>query len=172
MLRFLNAIDAVSIWVGKFTSVFCVFMVLAIIYEVIMRYVFNLPTLWVTESVIFSGALIYVLAGAWTMLEGQHVKVDFVWERFSPRGRVILDLVSYLFFLIYILGILCASTIYAWDSIRELEKVGSPWNPPVWPIKAAFAASILLVLVQGTAKFIRDLMFVFLPQDSDTESGG
>jgi TRAP-type mannitol/chloroaromatic compound transport system permease small subunit len=170
MQRFLNFIDAVSTWLGKFTSVFCVFMVLAIVYEVIMRYVFNLPTLWVTESVIFAGALVYVIAGAWTMLEGQHVRVDFVWERFSARNRAILDAVSYLFFLVYILGMLWAAIIYAWDSIQELEKVGSPWNPPVYPIKAALAASIVLVLLQGTAKFIRDLIFIFKSQASDKQN--
>jgi TRAP-type mannitol/chloroaromatic compound transport system permease small subunit len=159
--KILSAVDTLSAWSGKATSLCCGFMVLAIIYEVIMRYVFNTPTLWVTEAVVFSGALIYVVAGAWTMLEDQHIRVDFIYERFSAKNRAILDAISYFFFLIYICGILWASSIYAMDSIKLLEKTGSPWNPPVYPFKAAFVFGIILILLQGTAKFIRDLLFIF-----------
>lgn len=168
MHKILSLIDMLSTWTGKATSLCCVFMVLAIIYEIILRYVFNAPTLWVTEFVVYCGALIYVIAGAWTLLKGQHIRVDFVYERFSEKNRAILDVVSYVFFLIYILGIFWATTIYTWDSINMQEKTGSPWNPPVYPIKAAFVIGIFLVLLQGTAKFIRDLLRLVRQGDKKT----
>ena len=170
MQKILSVVDTLSAWSGKATSFCCGFMVLAINYEVNMRYVFNTPTLWVTESVVFAGALLYVVAGAWTMLKGQHIRVDFIYEKFSAKNRAVLDVISYFFFLIYICGILWASSIYAMDSIKLLEKTGSPWNPPVYPFKAALVFGIILILLQGTAKFIRDLLFI-IKKDSDRKLG-
>jgi TRAP-type mannitol/chloroaromatic compound transport system permease small subunit len=37
------------------------------------------------------------------------------------------------------------------------ETSGSAWDPPVYPLKVALAFGVALLLLQGIAKFIRDL---------------
>lgn len=152
-------IDIVSSWSGKATSVLCAFMVFAILCEIVLRYVFKIPTQWVTESAVFCGALVYVIAGAWTFLMGQHVKVDFLYDRLSDRTKAVLDVFTSIFFAIYVIAMLWATGMYAWDSIAIMERTGSAWNPPIYPIKAAFLVGVALLLLQGAAKFIRDLYF-------------
>ena len=159
MKRILMVIDIVSSWSGKATSVLCVFMVFAILSEIVLRYVLNIPTQWVTESAVFCGALVYVIAGAWTLLMDQHVKVDFIYDKLSDRTKAVLDAFTFIFFAIYLIAMLWATGMYAWDSIAVMERTGSAWNPPVYPIKAAFMVGVGLLLVQGVAKFIRDLYF-------------
>ncbi len=44
-------------------------------------------------------------------------------------------------------------------SVSVLETSGSAWDPPVYPIKLALVGGVVLLLLQGTAKFIRDLHF-------------
>ncbi len=46
---------------------------------------------------------------------------------------------------------------YAWRSVLIKETAGSAWDPPVYPIKVALAVGVFLLLLQGTAKLIRDL---------------
>lgn len=160
MKKLLSAIDSISIWTGKAFSILTIIMVLAIIYEVIMRYIFHLPTLWASEAMVFCCALIYVIGGAWTLYADQHVKVDLVYEKVTPKTRAIMDVISFFFFALYMLSLLWASATYAWDSVQLRETVGSAWNPPIYPIKVAIVVGIFLLLLQGIAKFIRDFYYM------------
>jgi TRAP-type mannitol/chloroaromatic compound transport system permease small subunit len=161
MKSVLSIIDWISMWSGKATSWFTIVVIFIVTYEIVMRYVFHRPTIWASEGMIFLCAILYVIGGAWTLLEKKHVKIDFVYERFSPRQRAILDIITFFFFALYMGMMLWATSKYAWESIQLAERSGSPWNPPVYPIKLALAVGVLLILLQGIANLIRDLHFVF-----------
>jgi TRAP-type mannitol/chloroaromatic compound transport system permease small subunit len=160
MKRLLRLIDSISIWSGKATGILCVLMVLFIIYEVILRHILNLPTQWVSEATVFCGALLYVIAGAWTLLKDQHVKVDLLYDRFSLKTKAYLDILSFVFFSIYMIAMLWATFIYATDSIDLLEHTGSSWNPPIYPLKVAFFIGVLLIMLQGINGLIRSIHFI------------
>jgi len=44
-----------------------------------------------------------------------------------------------------------------WESIRLGEKTDSVWGPVQWPAKMLIFIGAFLVVLQGLAKFIRDL---------------
>ena len=44
--------------------------------------------------------------------------------------------------------------------IAVWETTMSPWDPYIWPFKVALVAALVLLLLQQTAKFVRDLYFV------------
>lgn len=157
MKRLLSLIDWISTWSGKATSWLAIAVIFVVVYEIIMRYVFRRPTLWANEAMIFLCAILYVIGGAWTLLEKRHVKIDFVYEKFTPRQRAIFDVLTFFFFALYMGMMLWATSKYAWESIQLAERSGSPWNPPVYPIKIALALGVLLILLQGIANLIRDL---------------
>ena len=157
MRKFVNAIDKISTFVGKFTSYLMIPAVSIVCIEITLRYIFHRPTQWATESTLFACGYLYVLGGAWTLLEKRHVKIDFIWERFSLRGRAILDSITFLFFALYMVLMIWAGSKYAMQAIGMLERSGTPWNPPVYPIKTAFVVGLVLLLFQGISKFIKDL---------------
>ena len=45
----------------------------------------------------------YMLCGAYAYREDQHVRVDVIYTKFSPRGKAIADIVTSVFFFIFIL---------------------------------------------------------------------
>jgi len=45
----------------------------------------------------------------------------------------------------------------AWASIQQGETTGTPWSPPIWPVKLAIPVAGLLLLLQGIANLLRDL---------------
>jgi TRAP-type mannitol/chloroaromatic compound transport system permease small subunit len=157
MKKLLSTIDTVSIFAGKAVSWLSVVIIAAVIYEIVMRYVFNLPTLWASEIMVFGCGLIYVLGAAWALQEHRHVKIDLIYSRLSKRQRAVIDSITFSFFSLYLGVLLWAAAKYANRSIGLLETSGSAWDPPVYPIKAALVVGIVLLLMQGTAKFIRDL---------------
>ena len=54
----------------------------------------------------------------------------------------------------------------AWDSLARFEHSQSAWNPPLYPAKLMIPLAALLLLMQGLAKLIRDILILF---DIDTE---
>jgi TRAP-type mannitol/chloroaromatic compound transport system permease small subunit len=157
MKRLLTIIDALSIWTGKAASWLTLLVVIFIVYEIMMRYVFHLPTLWVSESMVFGCGLTYVLGAAWALQDNRHVKIDLVYGRLTLRQRAVIDCVTFVFFALYLGFFLWAVSKYAWHSVLVAETSGSAWDPSVYPIKVALAVGTLLLLLQGIAKLIRDL---------------
>jgi TRAP-type mannitol/chloroaromatic compound transport system permease small subunit len=96
--RVLAGIEALSTATGWLAGWMIIPMTLAIPYEVAARYAFNAPTVWayaVTYK-LFGGQ--FMLAAAYTLLKGAHIRTDVFYERWSPRTRATIDVVSYVFF--------------------------------------------------------------------------
>ncbi len=159
MKKILSLIDALSIWSGKAASWLILLVVGFIIYEILMRYVFHLPTLWVSESMVFGSGLTYVLGAAWALQDNRHVKIDLIYGRLTPRQRAVIDSITFVFFALYLGVFLWATTEYARRSVLVRETSGSAWDPPIYPLKLALAFGVVLLLLQGIAKFIRDLHY-------------
>jgi TRAP-type mannitol/chloroaromatic compound transport system permease small subunit len=53
-----------------------------------------------------------------------------------------------------------ATAIYAYESVALRETTMTPWDPPIYPMKVAMAVALALLLMQGTARFIRNLYFL------------
>lgn len=157
MGKWLAFIDRLNTWLGRSTGVLAFFVAAAIVYEVFVRYFLNRPTVWANESTIFAACIIYMLAGGWAILEDRHVRIDLFYHRFSARQRALVDCLTYPFFALYIVVMLWASSKYAWESLQLGETTMSPWNPPLYPMKILLTTGLFLILLQGTARLIRNL---------------
>lgn len=156
MKVFLSAIDAVSAWSGKIFSFLTVVVVGVITFEVIMRYVFHAPTRWGHETMTYLSGILYMMGGAYTLYLQRHARVDVVYERFSPRIRAIMDLVTFPAFFLFCGVLLWVGAEYFWASAVIRETTPSGWAPPIYPIKLFIPLGGFLILLQGLAKFIRD----------------
>ncbi len=157
-MRFLRVIDHISNWSGKIGSFLILFMIAIVVYEVVLRYVFDSPTLWAHETAQFIFGAMTILGGAYALFHGAHVKMDVLYSRFSPRTKAILDLITAFLFFIFCAVLLWTGGEEAWESIALLERSNSQWRPPIYPIKVVVPVAAFLILLQGLAKFIRDLI--------------
>ena len=155
----LRVIDSISEWTGKIIRWLCVVLVGVVVYGVILRYVFNSPTMWAYETSIMLGTTIYVLGWAYVHRHGGHIRVDVFYMRLSLRGRAIIDVVGDLLccfpliiLLIYISAVWAGQ---AW-SINE-KMILTYWYPPAAPVRTIVVIGFCLLLFQGGAQFIRDL---------------
>jgi TRAP-type mannitol/chloroaromatic compound transport system permease small subunit len=160
MKKLLLAIDWISIWAGKIFSIPLFIVDFIILYEIIARYFFKAPTQWASETMIIGCALSYVMGGAWAMYSDKHIKVGLIYDNLPPRGKAILDAITFLFFILYLGLFFWAVAKFSWESIQLKETSGSAWNAPVYPIKTVLTIGVLLLILQGIAKFIRDLHFI------------
>ena len=155
----LRLIDSTSEWSGKVVSFFVVFAMLALLYEIISRYVFHSPTLWAHEvSHHFYGAH-FMIGGAYTLLHRMHVRTDVIVGRLSPRTQAIVEVIIIMVFFYYCGLLLFKGGQMAWTSVLRQETVTSVFRSPLWPVKLTIPIGAFLVLMQGIAKFIRDIYF-------------
>ena len=136
-------------------------MCLLLVYEVIMRYGFNSPTIFAHETSLFLYGGTGMLVGGYVLLHNAHVRMDAVYGRLSPRSKAILDLITASIFF-YLCGlVLWQGWGMGYRSLMAGEYTMTPWAPPYYPLKMAIPVAAFLILLQGLAKFIRDFFLAF-----------
>jgi TRAP-type mannitol/chloroaromatic compound transport system permease small subunit len=155
---FLKGVDAISEWSGKGVAFLILAGIVILVWEVVSRYVFHHPTMWAhgTSQRLF--ATYYILAGAYVLRYNAHVTVDIIYNRLSLRAKAILSLIGSAFFFAFCGVLLWKGIDFAWTSLSQLEPDETPWRAPVYPAKMMVPIGAFLILIQGLAKFSRDLM--------------
>jgi TRAP-type mannitol/chloroaromatic compound transport system permease small subunit len=160
MQGFIRAINRVTEWSGKILLWFPWIVAGIILWEIILRTFFNLPTIWAHElSLMVFGAL-SVLAGAYAHKYRGHVNMDLFYSRLSPRGKMIMDLITFPFFLCFCGILLWKGWSFAWRSIVIWEYSQSNWAPLIWPIKLTIPIGALLIILQGVSNLLSDITSV------------
>jgi TRAP-type mannitol/chloroaromatic compound transport system permease small subunit len=123
----------------------------------VMRYVFGAGSIWLTETIIYGHAAVLMLAAAWTLREGGHVRVDIVYADAGPRRRALVDLCGALFLLLpFMLVLLWFALPYvgrSW-SIMETSRETSGL-PGVYLLKTLIPLFAVLMALQGISQAIR-----------------
>jgi len=162
---FLQVIDTINRWVAKVISWLFVPMVAFAMYEVISRYIFSKATIWVWEVNTWFMAALTVLLGGYILLEKGHVNVDVLVRNLSPRTRAIIDLITSILFFVGIIVLLLSSIDQAANSFSMREQSVGIFEGPLYIIKMVFPLGAGLLLLQGIAKFIRDILTVMHYQE-------
>ena len=158
MSHALKIIDGMSEWVGKAASFLVLPLAAVMGYDVVARYIFNTATTWAYETTIFLFGALAILGIAYTHKLNAHINVDIIRRRFPPRFGAIVDLFTSLLFFAFCCVLLWKGVEMAWSSLKVLEISGrTPWEPPLYPIKLTIPIAAFLLLLQGLAKFARDL---------------
>ena len=158
--RLTDAIEWINVRAGQYVAWWSLMAVFVYYYEVIARFAFNSPTNWVHESMFLMFGMQYMLSGAYAYREDQHVRVDVVYSKFSPRGKAIADIITSVFFFIFIGTMLVTSYRFAADSVNFNEHSFTEWGIQYWPVKLTMPIGAALLLLQGIAKLIKDVLLV------------
>jgi len=160
MRNLIRIVNQVVEWSGMVLLWFPWVVTFIIIWEIVLRYVFNLPTIWAHElSLMVFGAL-SMLGGAYAHKHRAHVNMDLFYAHLSPRGKLILDAITFPFFLIFCGILLWKGWEFAWRSIRLWEYSHSNWAPLIWPIKLTIPLGALLIILQGLSNLLSDFMAI------------
>ena len=142
-------------WIDRAGIVFAIGIVVAmliLIQEVILRYVFNAPTIWAHETTIFLSGMAFVYGGLYCAARDKHIRVVLIYDTLSPRLRRVFDVV------ISVISA-AASGMFAWaawqmvkraafspDGSFRLERSGSAWDPVYPGLAKVFLCTVLVLL--------------------------
>jgi TRAP-type mannitol/chloroaromatic compound transport system permease small subunit len=86
--------------------------------------------------------------------------VDVIYSRFSPKGKLIVDILFTLFFffplIIMLINAFWHEVLHSYQVKEEVWMAA--WHPILWPVKAMVTLGFCLLLLQGIATFLRDVM--------------
>jgi len=166
--RILKAIDGINDFIGRKISLLALVVFGLLLMEIIRRYLFNSPTVWANELVQMLFGAYVVLSGGYILRWGGHVNVDIVYSRFSRKVKALIDIITSSLLFLFCGVLLYYGGSLAWDSLVRWEHSESAWNPPLYPIKVMIPAAALLLILQGLAKLVRDLMVLFDKEGFET----
>ncbi len=162
MRSYINFADQFVVWIGRAFAWSIFILTAAVMYEVIMRYFFNAPTLWAFDFTIQMYGAVIMMGGASAISTKSHVKADMYYNRLSERGQAILDLILFIcFYGPGVFALTYAGYFYAKKAwlVHEVS-----WNSPA-QIQVYFSKSLipiagLLLLIIGIAEIFRCLICI------------
>jgi len=149
----------VNLWIGKGVSWLTLFMVLGTFGIVLMRYVFDVSSIQVQESVMYMHAMVFMLGAAYTYAQNEHVRVDIFYSKLSSKYKMLVDMVGILLLLLPVMvfiWMMCFRYVSASWSIFEVsnETGGLPY---LYLLKSLLLALPALMIYQGVVEFIARL---------------
>ena len=162
MRSFISFADHLSTSIGKAFSWCIVILMGGTVYEVIMAYVFNAPTLWNFDFSMQMYGAILMMSGAYCLATESHVRGDVIYRLFKPRIQGWVDLVLY--FIFFFPGVL-ALTFYGYDYAALAWKIKeTSWSSPaqiqIYMVKAMIPAAGVTLTIQGVSEVFRSIICI------------
>jgi TRAP-type C4-dicarboxylate transport system permease small subunit len=149
------AVDRLSRTIGDALSILFLVAVVLTCYEVVMRYAFDAPTIWVHDVVIALSAVGFVIGGAVASQRRNHIQMASFTHRVPLRWRRGLDLVGHGLAAVYLALFLYGALRFAVPSVRLMETSGRAWDVPIPAfLKSVLALGAALMLVQTLSHLV------------------
>ncbi len=162
MKHYIKFADALSTAMGKAFSWCIVILMGGTVYEVIMAYVFNAPTLWNFDFSMQMYGAILMMSGAYTLAQEAHVRGDVIYRLFSNRVQASIDFVLY--FIFFFPGVI-ALAFYGYEYAALAWKIKeTSWSSPaqiqIYMVKALIPTSGVILTIQGISEVFRSIICI------------
>ena len=128
-------------------------------YEVIMRYLFNSPTIWVNEVSRFLQIWATYLALTYSFHKQDFIRITVIYDRLNENGKKVLDFISFIFILIFSSFVVYYGWLIAYDSLKVGRTSSTILDVPSFltelAIPLCFAFLVLRVIFESI-KYIRN----------------
>ena len=157
--RFLEWFSGQLGWIsGGLTLV----MMVAVVREVVGRYLFNNPSDWSLELSCYLVVAMGYLASAFTEFKDRHIRIDFIYEHLKGRTKAILDIFIAVVGLIWSSVLVWQGSLIALHSLVTNARSETIMRWPLFPAHAmvplgAFILCLVLLgkIVKGVSSLAR-----------------
>ena len=157
----MNYYDKIVKYSGYLASALFIAIGFIVSYEVIMRYLFNSPTIWVNEVSRFLQIWATYLALTYSFHKKDFIRITVIYDRLNDNGKKILDFISFIFILIFSSFVVYFGWLIAYDSLKVGRTSSTILDVPSFltefAIPLCFAFLVLRVILEAI-KYIRDFV--------------
>ena len=155
----MNYYDKIVKYSGYLASALFITIGFIVSYEVIMRYLFNSPTIWVNEVSRFLQIWATYLALTYSFHKKDFIRITVIYDRLNENGKKILDFISFIFIIIFSSFVVYYGWLIAYDSLKVGRTSSTILDVPSFltelAIPLCFAFLVLRVILEAL-KYIRN----------------
>lgn len=159
LIRVEQFYDRISRLMGRVLSYVLLLMTLNIFFDVIMRYSFHNSSVGMQEMEwhLFSVVILFGMSVA--LLDEAHVRVDFIYDRFHPKTKAVINIIGTIFFLMPLaILIFFGSFDYVRDSWEIGEISEDPGGLPFrWIIKGMIPLAFGFLIFSAVGYTIKNI---------------
>jgi len=161
LLKLSQLIDALNARIGKATFWLVLVMTIVCASNACVRFVFNYSSNGLLEIQWYLFAAVFLLCSPYTLQRNEHVRIDVLAGKLSPRGQAVIDVVGTLFFLLPMVGaVLWLSLPLVAESFKINEMSANAGGLIRWPVKTLLPVSFTLLALQGVSELIKRIAFL------------
>lgn len=165
-------IDALIGFIGRAVA-WLLFGVVLVTVAIVTMQLFNHNSIAMQESVMYMHATVFMLGIAYALQLNEHVRVDVFYRGFAPRKKAVVNILGTLLFLFPL------AAVVLWYSWGDVTRSWSVWEsstqpgglPLVYLLKSLIPTFALLLLLQGIAELLRNILIfqgkVLLPEEAE-----
>jgi TRAP-type C4-dicarboxylate transport system permease small subunit len=133
------------------------FIVCIIFYEVVMRYLFAQPTLWVNEMSLWVAGAVYLTAGLYAMQQRSHIRIYIIYDMVPKTVQRVFDIVSLICVWLFAAALIWGGFGEAYAKLMRWETFGTAWDPPIpATIKPLILVTLVVLALQALSNLIHD----------------
>lgn len=149
--------DRVSIFFGRVTALLISALVFVMLFEVVLRYIFEKPTLWANELSLWMAGFIFLFAGLYAMQQRSHIRIYLLYDTFPRQLQKIADVTSVVLIWVFTVSMIWGAYNEAKAKLLRWETFGTAFDPPIpATLKSMVLLVISLVAVQALSNLIAD----------------
>jgi len=158
-MKFVRWIDKLNESVGIFSAWLVIPMMSIVLYQVVVRDIFNSATMWTYDTLWMLYSANFMLGGAYTLLHKGHIRIDIIQEKLSFRGKIVFDTMIYLFvFFLPSIVLTWVSAGYAYEAWATGENLSTTtWIFSAGPAKSVMPLAFFLLSLQSLGEVIRNV---------------
>ena len=161
LLRISRLIDWINERVGRSVMWLVLIAVVISAGNALVRKLFNTSSNALLEIQWYLFAAIFMLASGYTFLRNEHVRIDILTTRLSPRGQNIVDVIGILLFMLPMaVLILWLSVPIVMTSIESGEMSQNYGGLIRWPVKLLLPLGLGLLILQAFSELIKRIAFL------------
>ena len=161
ILKFSNAVDWLNAQIGKYVIWLILASTVISGINAVIRKAFNMSSNAYLEVQWYLFAASFLIAAGYTLLQGEHVKIDVISSRLSKRGQIWIDIIGFAVFLTPMcLTILYYGIPFFLQGYRSGEVSGNAGGLIRWPVYAMIPLGFGLLLLQGWSELIKRIAFL------------
>ena len=161
LLKVSSVIDALNAFVGRWVIWLILGSTVISGLNAIVRKAFNTSSNAYLEVQWYLFAAAFLLASGYTLLNGEHVKIDVVASRLSKRKQIWIDIIGFAFFLTPMcLIILWFGIPFFLQGFRSGEMSSNAGGLIRWPVYLMMPIGFFLLLLQGWSELVKRIAFL------------
>lgn len=157
MRGLVRAIDRLSLAFGQIAAAIVIVLVVLMLYDVVLRYMFNAPTSWGNDINTWLMGTSFVLSIAYAMSTDSHVRVDLLYNDATKHRMPVVDLIGFTFLVLPTVAWLTSGLLgHFLEAFKSGERSGTGgWNPIVWPFRLVLFVGFMILTLQIVAEIIK-----------------